>query len=103
MRVECHFKILNKIHMNGCRLFAEKTYTETGTAEQRKEIFRTNLKRIEMHNYLHSVGLKSYTLGVNEYADMVSVLHGLSIYLHIRYLRMRPVYTYVSDSMYMNF
>ena len=51
---------------------AEKTYNED--EDQRKQIFRTNLKKIEMHNYLHSVGLKSYTLGVNEYADMVSVI-----------------------------
>jgi len=50
---------------------AEKTYAND--EDQRKQIFRTNLKKIEMHNYLHSVGLKSYTLGVNEYADMVSV------------------------------
>ena len=55
-------------------LFAEKTYTETADEVQRKQIFRMNLKKIEMHNYLHSVGLKSYTLGVNEYADMVSVV-----------------------------
>ncbi|MRC56955.1 hypothetical protein GH877_30330, partial [Bacillus thuringiensis] len=43
---------------------------------------RMNLKKIEMHNYLHSVGLKSYTLGVNEYADMehkefVKIMNGL--------------------------
>ncbi len=39
----------------------------------RKLIFSTNLKKIEMHNYLHSKGKKSYKLGVNEYADLVSV------------------------------
>jgi len=39
----------------------------------RKEIFTTNLKRIEMHNYLHSKGLKSYRLGITPFADMVSL------------------------------
>ena len=38
----------------------------------RKLIFSTNLKKIEMHNYLHHKGLKNFRLGVNEYADMVS-------------------------------
>lgn len=36
----------------------------------RKNTFVANLKKIEMHNYLHSKGLKSYTLGVNQFADM---------------------------------
>ena len=63
-------------------------------AEQRKEIFRTNLKRIEMHNYLHSVGLKSYTLGVNEYADMVSVLYVLILPLTLIIDACRPANHY---------
>ena len=37
----------------------------------RREVFRKNLKTIEMHNYLYSKGDKKYKLGVNEYADMV--------------------------------
>ena len=38
---------------------------------RRKDIFSTNLKRIEMHNYLHSKGLKSFRLGITPFADMV--------------------------------
>ena len=38
---------------------------------RRKRIFFTNLKRIEMHNYLHSKGLKSFRLGITPFADMV--------------------------------
>lgn len=34
------------------------------------EIFRNNLKKIEMHNYLHDNGKKSYRLGINQFADM---------------------------------
>lgn len=37
---------------------------------RRQEIFYNNLKVIERHNFLHSLGLKSFKLGVNEFADM---------------------------------
>jgi cathepsin L len=45
---------------------------EYGAAEEpaRKKIFVENVKKIEMHNYLHSKGLKSFTLGINQFADM---------------------------------
>jgi len=46
-----------------------KTYSDD-MESHRKSIFLSNLKRIEMHNILHSKGHKSYTLGVNEYADL---------------------------------
>lgn len=36
----------------------------------RKKIFVENLKIIERHNYLHSKGQKSFTLGINQFADM---------------------------------
>lgn len=47
-----------------------KTYDDTHEEGQRKEIFKNNLKAIEMHNYLHEKGLKTFRLGVNQYADM---------------------------------
>lgn len=37
---------------------------------ERKKTFAENLKKIEIHNYLHSKGLKSYTMGINQFADM---------------------------------
>lgn len=40
---------------------------------RRQQIFSTNLKKIEMHNYLHAKGLKSYRLGVTPFADMETV------------------------------
>ena len=46
----------------------------------RKVIFSTNLKKIEMHNYLHAKGLKNFRLGVNEYADMVGILKMILIF-----------------------
>jgi len=48
----------------------EKTYQHPTEEQKRKLIFADNLKRIEMHNYLHAKGLKSYTLGINKFADM---------------------------------
>jgi len=43
---------------------------ETAEETERKQTFAENLKKIEIHNYLHSKGQKSYTLGVNQFADM---------------------------------
>jgi cathepsin L len=37
---------------------------------ERKRIFVENVKKIELHNYLHSKRLKSYTLGINQFTDM---------------------------------
>jgi hypothetical protein len=39
---------------------------------EKKKVFAENLKKIEIHNYLHSKGLKSFTMGINQFADMVS-------------------------------
>nr|UCK81521.1 cathepsin K [Arenicola marina] len=59
-----------------------KAYEGEEEEAKRKEIFRDNLKRVEMHNYLHAKGEVIYRLGVNEYADLepkefVSVMNGL--------------------------
>jgi len=45
---------------------------EADEEEMRKKVFAENLKKIEIHNYLHSKGQKSYTLGVNQFADMTT-------------------------------
>lgn len=47
-----------------------KSYTTEEEERHRREVFRTNLKKIEMHNYLFNKGVKSFKLGINEYADM---------------------------------
>lgn len=52
------------------KLEHDKTYSHATEELVRKQVFLENLKKIEMHNYLYSKGLKSYTLGVNKYADM---------------------------------
>ena len=36
----------------------------------RRSIFADNLRVIEKHNAEHALGLHSYTLGVNKFADM---------------------------------
>ena len=55
---------------------AARNYEDKDEA-RRKQIFLTNLKKIEMHNYLHSKGLKSFSLGITPFADMVSVFDNL--------------------------
>lgn len=47
----------------------DKEYDSALEETYRKEIFRENLKKIEMHNYLADKGLKSYRLGINNFAD----------------------------------
>jgi len=59
----------------------DKQYKSEQEESLRKEIFRDNMKHIEMHNYLHQKGQKSFTLEVNQYTDMenkefVSVMNG---------------------------
>ena len=40
----------------------------------RKKIYETNLKKIELHNYLYEKGLRSFTMSENEYSDLVCKL-----------------------------
>ena len=57
---------------------AGRNYDEEEDAH-RKQIFSENVKRIEMHNYLHAKGLKSYRLGITPFADMVSIVQTLNV------------------------
>jgi len=41
---------------------------------RRKQIFATNMKKIEMHNFLYAKGLKSFRLGITPFTDMVEYL-----------------------------
>lgn len=48
----------------------------------RQQIFNANVKKIEIHNYLYSKGLKTYSMGVNQFTDMdptevASIMNGL--------------------------
>jgi len=52
------------------KLTHEKVYSSQSEEQRRKQIFADNLKVIEMHNYLHAKGQKTYTLGINKFADM---------------------------------
>jgi cathepsin L len=47
-----------------------KEYSNVAEEARRQQIFSDNLKIIEKHNYLESLGLKSYKLGVNQFADL---------------------------------
>ncbi|CAH1798522.1 unnamed protein product, partial [Owenia fusiformis] len=59
----------------------KKIYETIEEEKHRFGVFLQNLKTIELHNYLHSKGKKTFRLGTNEYADMeleefVSVMNG---------------------------
>eukprot|EP00914_Ancora_sagittata_P018237 GHVO01036051.1.p1 GENE.GHVO01036051.1~~GHVO01036051.1.p1 ORF type:complete len:351 (+),score=53.34 GHVO01036051.1:138-1190(+) len=76
----------------------ERTYEENEET-QRKEVFRNNLKKIEMHNYLHAQGKSSYTLGINQFADLeanefASIMNGF---------RMNKNRTQVRDHLHSNY
>ena len=58
-----------------------KSYGTTYEELSRREILRNNLKRIEIQNAFFAQGLVTYTLGINEYADMVSALIIIHLYM----------------------
>lgn len=47
-----------------------RLYTSASEDTLRQKIFTQNLAIIEKHNFLESIGLKSFKLGVNEFADL---------------------------------
>ena len=51
-------------------LFLGKVYDEV-EENYHYDAFVSNLKTVHIHNYLAARGQKSYTLGTNEYSDMV--------------------------------
>lgn len=50
----------------------EKNYFSEFEHDARKSIFAENLMKIHQHNMEESLGLHTFTLGVNEYADLSS-------------------------------
>jgi len=49
-----------------------KKYATVDEEYARKQIFAENLRKIELHNYLFSKGMKTFSIGVNRFTDMVS-------------------------------
>lgn len=47
-----------------------RNYNDASEESVRKNIFARHLKAIEINNYLYSKGLKSFTMGINEFADL---------------------------------
>jgi len=50
----------------------ERKYLSTPEHDQRRSIFISNLRLIQKHNAEHALGLHTYTLGVNKFADLTS-------------------------------
>ena len=51
--------------------FSDKQYASADEEDSRKDAFIANHKSITIHNYLHAKGLSTYTMGINQYTDMV--------------------------------
>jgi cathepsin L len=49
-----------------------KAYTSVREEAFRKGVFAHHLNVIQRHNHKYGLGLKSYRLGVNEYADLMN-------------------------------
>jgi len=49
-----------------------RQYASEAEHASRKAIFADNLRLINKHNREHSIGLHSYTLGINEFADLTN-------------------------------
>jgi len=50
----------------------KKTLLTGQEHDKRKKIFANNLKFIEKHNAEHALGIHTYTVGVNEFADLTN-------------------------------
>lgn len=47
-----------------------KAYASEQEERLRRNLFADNLRKIESHNYLFEMGLKSYKMGINQFSDM---------------------------------
>jgi len=47
-----------------------RSYNDASEEMVRKNIFARHLKAIEINNYLYEKGLQSFTMGINEFADL---------------------------------
>jgi len=50
----------------------QRNYLSTPEHDNRKSVFTSNLKLIQKHNAEHALGLHTFTLGVNQFADLTS-------------------------------
>lgn len=63
-RAYIHFPVL-------CIVYVGKAYASEQEERLRRNLFADNLRKIESHNYLFEMGLKSYKMGINQFSDMV--------------------------------
>ena len=55
-------------------LFSGKLYQSSDEERRRQRIFDENVRFIVLHNESHRQGRKSYHVGVNQFADWVTLL-----------------------------
>ena len=52
-------------------LFADKRYRDSKEEDTRKQIFGENVEFIVKHNEKYAKGAETYTMGINQFTDMV--------------------------------
>jgi len=65
------FQAFNEVdnHWENFKNTYAKKYSDAREESLRKNIFVSNLKNIEIHNYLYEKGVKNFKIGVNEFSD----------------------------------
>ncbi len=70
LAIECKLSASLRLHLwNNFKKSHGKHYLSEEHDLARQQIFNSNLDHIEKHNNEYSLGLHSYTLGVNAFAD----------------------------------
>lgn len=57
--------------MNSSILYSEKSYETLEEEERRFQVFIKNIKMIAEHNEWFRQGKKSFSMGINQFTDMV--------------------------------
>jgi cathepsin L len=80
-----------------------KKYSSAEEEFVRRELFAGNIKKIEIHNYMYSKGLRSYAMAVNRFTDMdmmemAGVATGLRVTSEAKANRLKHASVYMSPN-----
>lgn len=56
-------------------LISGKSYSIPDQEKDRRKIWEMNLKKISHHNLQYSLGAETFTMGVNQFSDLVQDVH----------------------------